>query len=720
MHASSVRISDRASTRALERRVLAESSLSSLARLALESLGSDELVEAVARSVGETLDAERAAVIDVVRDANGAAVMRAGRGWPAATPLVVPMEIGDDDLALMYAAAEVIEGDDAISVVPASWRLAGSSRAAVAVVRPDDCGSIMLIAALDAGHEAFGAEELAFLESAADVLAAALRRSGREERARYEAMHDALTGVANRALFNDRLQNAVARAARSGGTVAVLDLDLDRFAVVNETLGHDFGDELLVAVARRLSGVLGAEDTLARVSGDEFAILCEGSGGERGAIELAERVLGALEPPVVLDEREVFIAASVGLAVTTGRGADAESLLSDAQVAMYRAKEHGGGYELFDRAMRRRTFERLDLERDMRRALDRHEFELHYQPIVSLDEQQIAGLEALVRWRHPQRGLVPPGAFIPLAEESGLILPLGRWVLQEACRQLARWAADPEIEVPYVSVNLSGRQLAQPDLPEEIAELLRVTGVRPERLALELTESVLMEETDSPTAVLERLNGLGVRLMLDDFGTGYSSLNYIKRFPVEAIKIDRSFVSGVVEDESDRHIIRAIVSMAAGFDVEAGGRGGRDARPGTLAAPSRDHAGAGLRVRPAGARLGDRGAAARRAPARSPRRGVHDARPRRRRSPSPGTPPRLRGSRRCRSARRRTPSRSRRARCGGGRTPAVSRRCARSAVTAASPSARCSGWAPRSPRAASRSCACSRPRSSRCPTSARC
>ncbi len=237
-------------------------------------------------------------------------------------------------------------------------------------------------------------------------------------------------------------------------------------------------------------------------------------------------------------------------------------------MAMYRAKEHGGGYELFARAMRRRTSERLDLERDLRRALDRHEFELHYQPIVSLDEQRIAGLEALVRWRHPQRGLVPPGAFIPLAEESGLILPLGRWVLQEACRQLARWAADPDIEVPYVSVNLSGRQLAQPDLPEEIAELLRVTGVRPEQLALELTESVLMEETDSPTAVLERLKALGVRLMLDDFGTGYSSLNYIKRFPVEAIKIDRSFVSGVVEDESDRHIIRAIVSMAAGFDVK--------------------------------------------------------------------------------------------------------------------------------------------------------
>ena len=658
MHASSVRISDRASTRALERRVLAERSLSSLARLALKSLGSDELVEAVARSVAETLDAERTAVIDVVREANSAAVMRAGRGWPAATPLVVPMEIGDDDLALLYAVAEVIEGDDAICVVPGSWRLAGSSRAAVAVVRPDDSGSIMLIAALDGGHEAFGAEELAFLEATAEILAAALRRNGREERARYEAMHDALTGVANRVLFNDRPQNAVARAARSGGTVTVLDLDLDRCGVVNETLGHDFGDELLVAAARRLAGVLGAEDTLARVSGDEFAILREGADGERGAIELA-------------------------------------------------------------RAMRRRTSERLDLERDLRRALDRHEFELHYQPIVSLDEQQIAGLEALVRWRHPQRGLVPPGAFIPLAEESGLILPLGRWVLEEACRQLARWAADPDIEVPYVSVNLSGRQLAQPDLPEEIAELLRVTGVRPQQLALELTESVLMEETDSPTAVLERLKALGVRLMLDDFGTGYSSLYYIKRFPVEAIKIDRSFVSGVAADESDRHIIRAIVSMAAGFDVQLVAEGvetldqARWLRHLGITLVQGYGFGRPVPVSAAAALLRD-GLPLDRLAAGFTTLDPAEVEPVAGRAAAPP------GSRRCRSARRRTPSRSRRARSGGGRTPAVSGRCAPSAVTVASPSARCSGWAPRSSRAASLWCACSRPRSSRCPTSARC
>jgi diguanylate cyclase (GGDEF)-like protein/excisionase family DNA binding protein len=409
---------------------------------------------------------------------------------------------------------------------------------------------LLLVAGLVAGQSTMAGG------LAAHLLAAALGRA------------DALTGLPGRALFTDRVRSAIGRAARSGGTLALVHLDLDRFGVVNETLGLELGDELLVAIAQRLSSLLGPEHTLARVSGDEFAILCEGSAGERGAIELAEQVLRALRPPVVLDEHEVFTAASIGIAVASGRAASAESLLSDAQLAMGRAKRRGGRYELFDQAMRRRTLEHLGLERDLRRALDQEEFELHYQPIVSLDEQRIVGLEALVRWRHPRRGLVSPAAFIPLAEESGLILPLGRWVLQEACRQLARWSAEPDIDVPYVSVNLSARQLAQPDLPEEIAELLRVTGVAPDRLALELTESVLMEETDSPTAVLDRLDGLGVRLMLDDFGTGYSSLNYVKRFPVEAIKIDRAFVSGVAEDESDRHVLRAVVSMAAGFEVK--------------------------------------------------------------------------------------------------------------------------------------------------------
>jgi diguanylate cyclase (GGDEF)-like protein/excisionase family DNA binding protein len=556
--------------RSLERRAAQQRAFSALAQLALETRGSDELLDAAARCVAEALRADRAAVIEMIAGATGSAVsavMRAGHGWPPGTPLAIPLEPERDAGAIELSPARIVEGDDALELLPPAWRPRGTARVAVSGVRRSETTPGTMIVAVKTVAGGFEPDELTFLEAVGDVLAAALKRNEGEERTRHEAMHDALTGLANRTLFADRLQHAVARTAPGDGTVTVLILDLDRFSIVNETLGHELGDELLVAVAQRMLGVLGADHTLARISGDEFAILCEGFTGERGAIELAERVLRALERPVVLGEHETFIAASMGIVVATGRGASAESLLRDADAALYRAKQQGGRYELFDQAMRRRTLERLDLERDMRRALDQHEFELHYQPIVSLEEQRIVGLEALVRWRHPQRGLVPPGAFIPLAEDSGLIVPLGRWVLQEACRQLARWSADPAIEIPYVSVNLSGRQLAQPDLPEEIAELLRVTGVAPRRLALELTESVLMEETDSPTAVVERLNALGVRLMLDDFGTGYSSLNYVKRFPIEAIKVDRSFVSGVSEDESDRHILRAIVSMAAGFDV---------------------------------------------------------------------------------------------------------------------------------------------------------
>ena len=570
MRASSVGISAPAvvhpagaSPAALERRAELASALSALARLALGTLGSADLFEAVARSLAQTLGVEHAAVIECPDDPRAAAVMLAGHGWPVGTPWSAASEGGTAPVAGAFS------GEQAVALVPACWRSLDSSRAAVAVAAPGAGASSVMIAALGSGDAGFELEELAFVETVAEVLAAALRRSTGEAHSRHAAKHDALTGVANRAQFSDRLEDAISRAAGSGGTVAVLNLDLDRFSVVNETLGSGLGDELLIAVTERLLAVLDEGQSLARIDGDEFAILVEGFAGERGAIELADELLRALEPPVELDERDVFTGASIGIAVATGRGAGAESLLSDAQVALRRAKQQRRGrYEVFDQTMRRRIRERLDLERDLRRALDRGEFELHYQPIVSLEEQRIVGLESLVRWSHPQRGLVAPGAFIGLAEETGLIIPLGRWVLQEACRQLARWSADPEIDVPYVSVNLSGRQLAQADLPQEIAELLHVTGVAPERLALELTESVLMEETDSPTAVVERLKGLGVRILLDDFGTGYSSLNYVKRFPVEAIKIDRSFVSGVADDESDRHILRAIVSMAAGFGVE--------------------------------------------------------------------------------------------------------------------------------------------------------
>jgi diguanylate cyclase (GGDEF)-like protein/excisionase family DNA binding protein len=389
-----------------------------------------------------------------------------------------------------------------------------------------------------------------------------------EEEARHRALHDPLTGLPNRTLFVDRVHHALALAARDDGTAAVLALDIDRFKVVNDRHGHERGDELLSELARRLAALLPAGDTLARLAGDEFAVLCEGLPGERGAIEVAQRLLDALATPIVLGEHAVFVTASVGIAVTGGQDTDAEALVRDAGAAMSRAKAGGGArYELFDAAISRRMAERLALEDDLRHALERDELELYYQPLVDLDERRIVGVEGLVRWRHPRQGVVLPGEFMTVAEESGLIVPLGRWVLREACRQLARWTADPAIELPCLTVNLSGRQLAEASLPDELAGILRQTGVPPERLGLELTESVLMQETSSPTAVLQDLKDLGVRLLLDDFGTGHSSLNHVKRFPIEAIKVDREFVNGVAEDEGDRHILRAIVSMASAMDV---------------------------------------------------------------------------------------------------------------------------------------------------------
>ena len=395
----------------------------------------------------------------------------------------------------------------------------------------------------------------------------ALRRvASLEEEVKHRGLHDLLTGLPNRVLFVERVHDALALAARDGGTVAVLVLDIDRFMLVNDTLGHARGDELLSEVALRLQRV-SPTDTPARMGSDEFALLCEGRPGERGAIDGAERLLAALEAPMAVDDRPVVLSASIGIVVSDGFAA-AETLVRDADTAMHCAKDAGGGrFKLFDTRMRLRMMEGLRLEGDLRLALERDELELYYQPLVDVDQRRIVALEALLRWRHPQQGILMPGAFLPVAEECGLILPLGRWVLREACRRLARWAADPLIQFSCLTVNLSGRQLAEPTLAEEVELLLHQTGAPPEKLALEVTESVLMGETSSPIAVLQDLKALGMRLMLDDFGTGYSSLNHVKRFPIDAIKVDRSLCSCVDEDGSDRHILRAIVSMAHALEV---------------------------------------------------------------------------------------------------------------------------------------------------------
>ncbi len=382
------------------------------------------------------------------------------------------------------------------------------------------------------------------------------------ERLRHRAFHDPLTELPNRQLFIDRLAQAHRRAGRrSSSKIAVLFMDVDGFKVVNDSLGHRAGDLLLVVVSQRLRRCLRPEDTLARFGGDEFVVLLENVSGPEQALRVAERIAEELKRPFAVDGRELFVSVSVGIAVGAALG-DPEDLVRDADTAMYRAKEEGTGYAIFDPAMYERAVERLELEHDLRQATEDDDFEIHYQPIVDLRSGEIWGVEALARWNHPVRGMLDPAEFVPAAEESGLILPMGQRVLETACRDAKRWEDLPDGASPIVSVNLSARQLGQPDLAEKLEAVLRATGLGGERLCLDVTETVYVRALDSNARVLDRIRRMGVRMSIDDFGTGYSSLSYLKRLPADTLKIDRSFVEGLGVDREDTAIIRAIVEMA--------------------------------------------------------------------------------------------------------------------------------------------------------------
>ncbi len=376
----------------------------------------------------------------------------------------------------------------------------------------------------------------------------------------HQALHDGLTGLPNRALFLDRLGHALARRTGVGsGEVSILFCDLDRFKAINDSLGHHAGDELLVEVARRIGSCLRGGDTAARLGGDEFVVLLEDVRSTDEAVAVAERITGALRPPFAVGDREVAVSASIGIVL--GHAA-AEELLRNADVAMYRAKAQGSGrFAVFDASMRDDVLERLELEADLRRARDRGELEVHYQPIVALRDGSLAGFEALARWRHPARGLVPPPVFVPVAEESELIHEVGRFVLGEACAQAARW------NVAQITVNLSGRQLERPDLVAHVAAALTESGLEPARLTLEVTETVLMHDTEATIERLAALRELGVRLAVDDFGTGASSLRSLSRFPIDMLKMAKPFVDGVGNGDEDAALARAIVDLGGSLGL---------------------------------------------------------------------------------------------------------------------------------------------------------
>jgi diguanylate cyclase (GGDEF)-like protein/PAS domain S-box-containing protein len=441
------------------------------------------------------------------------------------------------------------------------------------------------------------------VESVLQLAAMAIERHAFENRLAHQAHHDPLTALPNRALFYELLEHALARARRAETGVAVLFLDLDRFKVVNDSLGHDAGDALLAVLARRLESVLRPGDVVSRFGGDEFTILCEDLAANNTAAQanaVAERLINVVREPVVLEGEEQFLGVSVGIALAVDGSERPEDLLRDSDSAMYRAKELGRGRsEIFDETMRARAQDRREIENALHRAVSREELRVFYQPVISLYDGKCVGVEALVRWQHPERGLLAPREFIPLAEETGLIVPMGIWLLENACAQVAEWKRALRNPSGFrLSVNLSGRQLQSPDLAAIVRHTVESAGLMPDELCVEITESILMEDADAGVGSLKALKAIGIRVSVDDFGTGYSSLGYLRRFPVDEVKIDQSFIAQLGTDPADAAIVAAVVSLGHALGVSVVGEGveterqleelrelGADAAQGFLFAP---------------------------------------------------------------------------------------------------------------------------------------
>jgi diguanylate cyclase (GGDEF)-like protein/PAS domain S-box-containing protein len=559
-HGSMVMVTDiterKRSADELARRLDQQAQLAHLGQRALAGADLQKLMDEASDAIAATLGADGAGIFTmegkelVLRSAVG---MAADLGEGFRLPLRGTQEIGR---LLVNGAAMVtddVRNDERFVVPPAFVELGAVSVACVALDGVH--GPFGLAGVVMATERVFDGDDVNFLQNVANVVAAAIERNRAEDEIRHRALHDDLTGLPNRSLFTDRLDQALRRRQRTGTDVAVLFVDLDRFKLVNDTLGHEAGDDVLVEVSQRLRAAVREGDTVARLSGDEFTILCDDLDGAEAAVAVARRVMDFLGAPMT--SHNVFVRASIGIAVAGDEHDTAGAVLRDADVALYRSKERGRNrFELFDAASREEVVQRVELERALRAALGAGDLRLAYQPKVNVSTGRVIGAEALVRWEHPERGPVPPLEFVSLAEETGLIGALGGWVLLEACQQAATWGVMP------VAVNLSAHQLNDPGLPALVRGVLLETGIDPSLLTLEITESILMNDAESTIETVRSLKELGVRLAIDDFGTGYSSLSYLKRFAVDELKVDRSFTAGVGNDAEDTAIVSAVVNLA--------------------------------------------------------------------------------------------------------------------------------------------------------------
>lgn len=560
---------------ALSARARQQVLVATLGRLALSDSELDEVFQAAASAVAEGLGVEFGRLLLAAEDE--AFEVRAGVGWaPEWLGRHVQAGMGCTHASFVVAAQGPViiddfrqEGRFAESGMLAAHGIVSGIDSPIG--RPDK--PLGILSAYSRSSERFSQDDISFVQSIANTLNTAIERARANERLTYMVQHDALTGLPNRLLLTDRLNMALAQAERSGKRLALMFMDLDRFKNVNDVFGHDGGDMILQEVARRLRGAVRASDTVSRQGGDEFLVVLPEIDGDEDAARVAEKLIAAVLEPYELQGTEVVLGASIGIVCYPDNGREVESLLRNADVAMYAAKDQGRGrYQFYSTEMNARAHERMLLEGDLRHALERGELFLAYQPQLNLLTGKVVGLEALMRWQHPQRGVVSPAQFIPIAEDSGLIMPIGAWAMATACRQHAEWLAAGLIE-GTMAVNVSALQFRQNDFVAAVSRVLESTGLPPENLEIEVTESVVMRGVDEVREKLDALDRLGVKLAIDDFGTGYSSLSYLKQFPLDRLKVDQSFTRGLPEDRESAAIVQAIIGLARslGLDVLAEG-----------------------------------------------------------------------------------------------------------------------------------------------------